>query len=479
MLDKIFEPFFTTKPVGEGTGLGLATVYGIVKQSDGWIIGIAPSRARARPSASSCRSYPRRWRSSRPPGPARPSAGAPRDLSGAGRILFVEDEDAVRGVAARLLRARGYEVIEAADGEEALELAEAHAGTIDLMISDVVMPGMDGPDLLKQARAFLGAAPVMFISGYAEGEFSDLLEGETDVSFLPKPIDIKTLAERVKAAAAAARTGGVTEQTPYRERPTARVLLFDPDDRILLMKGRLPSNPDAPGVWFTIGGGIEPGESLYEAAAREVIEETGFTDVVLGEIAWRGEVMLPDRKQRPVLFKDTFILARCAGGRVSRDGWQALEREFVDDMRWWTAGRAGSDSTESVLPRRSRRAPAGGLVRQPRSPETIVIISIASVCIGHLSDMGRRPNNRRSGLRASQTLKPPAPSDRPSGAQSPPLRPVPGALASATSSPRPPVQRMNSPYPDHLGQDGGAVMRRGPARFCSAASPGKFRWYVC
>ena len=94
--------------------------------------------------------------------------------------------------------ARGYEVIEASSGEEALELAEAHAGEIDLMISDVVMPGMQGPELLKAAREYLAGAPVMFISGYAEAEFSNLLEGETNVSFLAKPIDIKTLAERVK-----------------------------------------------------------------------------------------------------------------------------------------------------------------------------------------------------------------------------------------------------------------------------------------
>jgi two-component system cell cycle sensor histidine kinase/response regulator CckA len=196
-LSKIFEPFFTTKPVGEGTGLGLATVYGIVKQADGWIhVETAKDQGAAFriflpihiPVAAALDA----------PKPVVKPKPAARDLSGAGRILFVEDEDAVRGVAARLLRARGYEVIEACDGEEALELAEQHAGQIDLLISDVIMPGLDGPTLLKRARGFLGDAPVMFISGYAEAEFSDLLEGETGVTFLAKPLDIKTLAERVK-----------------------------------------------------------------------------------------------------------------------------------------------------------------------------------------------------------------------------------------------------------------------------------------
>ncbi|MDB5429419.1 MAG: hybrid sensor histidine kinase/response regulator [Caulobacter sp.] len=195
---KIFEPFFTTKPVGEGTGFGLATVYGIVKQSDGWIhVDSAPGKGAAFRIFLPVH-IPRAVAPGAVVEPVVKPRAVARDLSGVGRILFVEDEDSVRGVAARLLRARGYEVIEAADGEEALALAEEHAGKIDLLISDVVMPGMDGPTLLKHARGFLGDAPVMFISGYAEAEFSDLLEGETGVSFLAKPIDIKTLAERVK-----------------------------------------------------------------------------------------------------------------------------------------------------------------------------------------------------------------------------------------------------------------------------------------
>lgn len=197
VMKNIFVPFFTTKAVGEGTGLGLATVYGIVKQADGWIhVASEPGQGAAFRIFLPVHTPPATLAAAPPPAaPARPVA---RDLSGAGRILFVEDEDIVRGVAARLLRARGYEVIEAADGEAALALAEEHAGKIDLLISDVIMPGIDGPSLLKKARGFLGNAPVMFISGYAEAEFSDLLEDEPGVTFLPKPIDIKVLAERVK-----------------------------------------------------------------------------------------------------------------------------------------------------------------------------------------------------------------------------------------------------------------------------------------
>jgi 8-oxo-dGTP pyrophosphatase MutT (NUDIX family) len=121
-----------------------------------------------------------------------------------------------------------------------------------------------------------------------------------------------------------------------RERLTARVLLFDPQDRILLMKGRLPSNPRAPGAWFTVGGGVEPGESLIEAARREIREETGFTDARVGPVLWTGEQIHHDRKGRPVRVREAFMAARCAGGEPARQGWQALELAFVDDIRWWT-----------------------------------------------------------------------------------------------------------------------------------------------
>jgi two-component system cell cycle sensor histidine kinase/response regulator CckA len=200
VMAKIFEPFYTTKKVGEGTGLGLSTVYGIVKQFGGYLHPISTvgegttfqiwlPASSAKPAAVSKEALVKKKTSA----PKKPS-----DLSGRGKILFVEDEAALRSIAAKTLAKRGYEVLEAGDGEEALEIAKEHAGTIDLMISDVVMPGMDGPTMLKEAREYLADARIVFISGYAEEEFSDILSRETEVSFLPKPFSLKELATKVK-----------------------------------------------------------------------------------------------------------------------------------------------------------------------------------------------------------------------------------------------------------------------------------------
>ena len=199
---KVFEPFFTTKAQGEGTGLGLSTVHGIINQAGGHIVIESPPG-----KGATFRIFLPVWieteKEKAEPKPAVAAKPVPKDLSGSGRILFVEDEQIVRGIAAHLLRQRGYEVLEAEDGEQALEIIEAENGNFDLLISDVIMPGLDGPSMLKKARHLLGNVPVMFISGYAESEFSDLLEEEKGISFLPKPLDIKTLAERVKEQLAA------------------------------------------------------------------------------------------------------------------------------------------------------------------------------------------------------------------------------------------------------------------------------------
>ena len=192
---KIFEPFFTTKEIGKGTGLGLATVYGIIKQSGGHLT-VDSSLGKGTTFRIYLPSSEKKMNVDSTKLPL--TNKRPADLTGQGSILFVEDEISVRDIASKSLRRKGYKVIEADDGEEALEILKNSKEPFDLMISDVVMPSMDGPTLLREGRDLLGAARIVFVSGYAEDDFSELLSGDTDVSFLPKPFTLAQLAKKVK-----------------------------------------------------------------------------------------------------------------------------------------------------------------------------------------------------------------------------------------------------------------------------------------
>src|SRR2546423_13261836 len=165
-LERIFEPFFSTKEVGSGTGLGLTTVYGIVKQTEGFIFVNSEPGEGTRFEIY----LPRHEAEDGSPTArieiAEPAAG--KDLTGSATVLLVEDEDPVRKFGARALRNKGYKVIEAKSGESALEALHSAAEKIDLVITDVVMPHMDGPDLVRHVRQSHPEMKVIFISGYTE-----------------------------------------------------------------------------------------------------------------------------------------------------------------------------------------------------------------------------------------------------------------------------------------------------------------------
>ncbi|WP_334129401.1 PAS domain S-box protein [Sneathiella sp.] len=196
VIAKIFDPFFTTKKVGEGTGLGLSTVYGIIKQTGGFIF------AENNETVGSTFSIflPRHMEEKGAGDPLdAPQKSTHRDLTGKGTILLVEDEDPVRLFAARALENKGYTVLQADSGETALEVARAHDGVIDLLISDVVMPVMDGPTLVKEILKETPDLKVIFISGYAEDAFrKDLDFDVSKIDFLPKPFSLKEVASKVK-----------------------------------------------------------------------------------------------------------------------------------------------------------------------------------------------------------------------------------------------------------------------------------------
>ena len=156
-------------------------------------------------------------------------------------------------------------------------------------------------------------------------------------------------------------------QNPVR--PTARVLLLDRDGRILLMKGRLPGNPDRDGAWFTIGGGVETGETHLQAAAREIVEETGITAFELGPIVWAREGVL--NIPHPVIFRERYVVARCGGAEPSREGWNAMERDLIDDIRWWTLAELAATAERVVPWGLAGRLP--GLIAGDYPPEPLAI----------------------------------------------------------------------------------------------------------
>ena len=197
VMAKVFDPFFTTKKAGKGTGLGLSSVVGIVQQSGGSIhldsrLGEGTTFRILLP-----RHIPTEAELEAPVETAKEAA---RDLAGSAIILFVEDEDSVRAFGTRTLKERGYTVHEAENGEDALEILEDLEGRVDLVVSDVVMPEMDGPTLFRHVRETLPDLPFVFASGYAEEAFEKSLPDAADArfTFIPKPYTLKDLAIVVK-----------------------------------------------------------------------------------------------------------------------------------------------------------------------------------------------------------------------------------------------------------------------------------------
>lgn len=217
ILEKIFEPFFTTKEVGRGTGLGLSSAYGFVQQSGGVIlcesqvgsgttfrIFLPRHHAKAvdapQPVATGHGSAAPAVEAAQPVKAAAASPAA--DLTGQGTIMLVEDEEAVRNFAARALASRGYTVLQAPSGLEGLEIARGRINDIDLVVSDVVMPEMDGPTMLGELRKLNPNIKVIFVSGYAEEAFRKNLPEGQQFNFLPKPFSLKQLIETVKTVIA-------------------------------------------------------------------------------------------------------------------------------------------------------------------------------------------------------------------------------------------------------------------------------------
>lgn len=197
-LTKIFEPFFSTKEVGSGTGLGLATVYGIIKQTGGHIFVESTPEQGTRFALFFKRFEAEKETESATKAAENAQPAMAGDLTGKSTILIVEDETPVRIFSARALRNKGYTVLEADCAEAGLEMMEEHGKEVEVVISDVIMPGLDGPSMVKQIWENLPDMKVIFISGYAEDALVKMEDSTQPYEFLQKPFTLKQLAQKVK-----------------------------------------------------------------------------------------------------------------------------------------------------------------------------------------------------------------------------------------------------------------------------------------
>jgi PAS domain S-box-containing protein len=209
-LPHIFEPFYTTKPLGKGTGLGLATVYGIVKQNQGFIwVYSEPDSGTVFKIYLPCVSGQKR-------NPDHVDFEVDKATGGTETLLLVEDEHAVRSATAEFLRLRGYHVIEAKDGLDALSVAEKHGSTIDLLVTDVVMPNMSGGELAKKLGKIRPDMKLLFVSGYAGKTVLEHKVINLETNFLQKPYTLKQLSAKIRAALGVA---GGPHALPGNSRP--------------------------------------------------------------------------------------------------------------------------------------------------------------------------------------------------------------------------------------------------------------------
>jgi two-component system cell cycle sensor histidine kinase/response regulator CckA len=327
--ERIFDPFFTTKPVGKGTGLGLSTVYGILRQCGGFIrVDSEPGRG------SRFTIYLPRWEGAY----AEPPAPVPEPVAAQGveTILVVEDQQNVRGIISEILRRSGYQVLEATDGGEALLICESHPGPIHLVLTDVVMPGMNGRDLARRIEPLKPGAKVLFMSGYTGGVIDNVGAPGAGFAHLQKPFTPESLARKVRQ----------TLDAPWA---APCILVADDSDPIRNIFSHILT-----------GAGYSVVEAADGAQTRERLRAGGI-GLALIDLHMPGQNGLEDiRKLRSEHPEVKIVLMSAAFGTGSPgDPQQALGMDAVlgkpaqpevllDVVRRLLAPRPGSDRSQRV-----------------------------------------------------------------------------------------------------------------------------------